>query len=71
MTLDQINRRENEIREAGPKAIRTALAAGVPVYYYDDRLGDEIVKEMPDGRRYGVKVEDGKDVVVKTFAPRA
>lgn len=70
MTLDQINRRENEIREAGPKAIRTALAAGVPVYYYDDRLGDEIVKEMPDGRRYGVKVEDGEDVVVKTFAPR-
>ncbi len=70
MTLDQINRRENEIREAGPKAIRTALAAGVPVYYYDDRLGDEIVKEMPDGRRYGVKVEDGEDVVVKAFAPR-
>lgn len=70
MTLDQINRRENEIREAGPKAIRTALAAGVPVYYYDDRLGEEIVKEMPDGRRYGVKVEDGEDVVVKTFVPR-
>lgn len=70
MTLDQINRREKEIREAGPKAIRAGLAAGVPVYYYDDRLGEEIVKEMPDGRRYGVKVEDGEDIVVKTFAPR-
>ena len=70
MTLDQINRREKEIREAGPRAIRAALAAGVPVYYYDDRLGEEIVKEMPDGRRYGVKVEDGEDIVVKTFAPR-
>jgi hypothetical protein len=70
MTLDQINRREKEIREAGPKAISAALAAGVPVYYYDDRLGEEIVKEMPDGRRYGVKVEDGEDIVVKTFAPK-
>ncbi len=70
MTLDQINRREKEIREAGPKAIKAALAAGVPVYYYDDRLGDEIVKEMPDGRRYGIKVEDGVDVVIKTFAPK-
>jgi len=72
MMLEQINRREHEIREADPKAIRAALAAGVPVYYYGDRLGDEIVKEMPDGRRYGVIVgADGEDVVVKTYPPRA
>lgn len=70
MTLDQINRRDKEIREAGPKAIKAALAAGVPVYYYDDSLGEEIVKEMPDGRRFGVKMEDGEEVVVRAFIPK-
>jgi len=57
--LEKAREHAEEIRGAGAEAAKLALAAGVPVYYFDDRLGDEIIKEMPDGTRFRVTIGDG------------
>lgn len=69
MLLDVLHQDEERIAQAGPKAIKKALEAGVPVYYIDDALGDGIVKEMPDGMRYLIEVDNGEEVILRTFAP--
>jgi predicted Fe-Mo cluster-binding NifX family protein len=71
MLFDKVNQHANEIREAGPNAIKVAKAAGVAVYYADDSLGDGLIKEMPDGTRYRVKIENGEDIVLDSFTPKA
>lgn len=70
MLLDVLHQDEENIAQAGPKAIRKALEAGVPVYYLDSALGEGIVKEMPDGTRYLIEVDNGEEVVLQAFAPR-
>lgn len=42
---------ETLLTQDDDSAARAHLAAGRPVYYRDERLGDGIVKEYPDGRR--------------------
>jgi ABC-type sugar transport system substrate-binding protein len=70
MLLDVLHQDEENIAQAGPKAIKKALRAGVPVYYIDNALSDGIVKEMPDGKRYLIEVDNGEEVILQTFAPR-
>jgi hypothetical protein len=70
MLLDVLLQDEERIAQAGPKAIKRALEAGVAVYYLDNALGEGIVKEMPDGTRHLIAVHDGDEVVLRTFAPR-
>jgi ABC-type sugar transport system substrate-binding protein len=70
MLLDVLHQDEENIAQAGPKAIKKALEAGVPVYYIDNALSDGIVKEMPDGKRYLIEVDNGEEVILQTFAPR-
>jgi hypothetical protein len=70
MLLDVLHQSEERIAQAGPKAIRKALEAGVPVYYLDNALGEGIVKEMPDGTRHLIEVRHGDEIVLQTFAPR-
>jgi ABC-type sugar transport system substrate-binding protein len=70
MLLDVLHQDEENIAQAGPKAIKKALEAGVPVYYIDSALSDGIVKEMPDGKRYLIEVDNGEEVILQTFAPR-
>jgi hypothetical protein len=70
MLLDILHQDEESIAQAGPKVIRKALEAGVPVYYIDRALGDGIVKEMPDGTRHLIEVDDGNEIILQTFAPR-
>jgi len=70
MLLDILHQDEESIAQGGPKAIRKALEAGVPVYYIDRALGDGIIKEMPDGTRHLIEVDDGNEIILQTFAPR-
>jgi hypothetical protein len=70
MLLDVLHQDEEKIAQAGPKAIKKALEAGVPVYYVDAAFGDGLVKEMPDGTRYLIEVNDGNEVILLTVAPR-
>ena len=47
------------------------LAAGVPISYEDDDYPGEIVREYPDGRREIIDFdEEGREIVVRTIAPR-
>jgi hypothetical protein len=65
MLLEKAMEHAEEIRRAGAEAVKVALAAGVPVYYFDDNLGDGIIKEMPDGRRFHVTIENGEEIVTE------
>jgi hypothetical protein len=70
MLLEKARKHAEAIRQAGAEAVKTALAAGVPVYYIDDSLGDGIIKEMPDGRRFRVAIDSGEEVVTEAIAPK-
>ncbi len=67
MLLDVLHQSAEQIAQAGPKAIKRALEAGVPVYYLDDALGAGIVKEMPDGTRHLIAVRNGDEIVLRVF----
>jgi hypothetical protein len=70
MLLHLLHQSEERIAQAGPKAIKKALEAGVAVYYFDKALGDGIVREMPDGTRHLIELSNGIEVVLQKFAPR-
>jgi hypothetical protein len=70
MLLDLLHQGEERISQAGPKAIRKALEAGVAVYYFDKALGEGIIREMPDGMRQLIELRNGIEVVLQKFAPR-
>ncbi|HEY0330369.1 MAG TPA: hypothetical protein VGC77_14895 [Rhodopseudomonas sp.] len=70
MLLEKAREHADEIRGAGAEAAKLALAAGVPVYYFDDSLGDGIIKEMPDGNRFRIAVTGGKAVVTEALPPK-
>jgi hypothetical protein len=51
-------------QEAVEKAIQEHLAMGRPIYFRDPQR--RLVKQMPDGRRFEVRVlDDGEEVVVQ------
>jgi hypothetical protein len=70
MLLEKARQHADEIRRAGAEAIKETLAAGVPVYYIDDRIGAGIIKEMPDGKRFRIEIAAGEEIVTESIAPR-
>ena len=56
MLLEKARRHADEIRRAGAEAIKETLAAGVPVYHIDDRIGAGIIKECPTASVSGSKL---------------
>jgi hypothetical protein len=70
MLLEKAREHAEEIRRAGAEAVKLALAAGVPVYYFDDSLGDGIIKEMPDGTRFRIAIDSGEEVVTEAILPK-
>jgi hypothetical protein len=69
MLLEKAREHAEEVRKAGAEAIKVALAAGVPVYYFDDSLGAGIIKEMPDGTRFHIAINGGETVVTRAIPP--
>lgn len=69
MLLENATRNAEALRTAGKRAIAQAKANGVPVYYMDPRLSDDIIRELPDGTRQRVRVEVDGDVVLGTLSP--
>jgi hypothetical protein len=67
MLLEKAREHAEEIRTAGAEAIKVALAAGVPVYYFDDSVGDGIIKEMPDGSRFRIAIDGGQEVLTEAM----
>jgi hypothetical protein len=65
-------RRDNMPTRSGAPARKRkeTLAAGVPVYYIDDRMGAGIIKEMPDGTRFRIEIAAGEQIVTESIAPR-
>lgn len=45
------------------------LQAGRPVFYVDPDLGDDIIKEMPDGTRFRVRLDDRMEPEVLEEVP--
>lgn len=71
MILDKLRENEHRIEQTGLLALSRAKAAGAPAYYRDPRLGEGFVKEMPDGRRLLVTIENGTETIEAEFGPRA
>jgi hypothetical protein len=71
MLLDLVDKNAEALRTMGARAIEEANLAGVPAYFMDPRLGEGIIRQMPDGTLQRVEVgPDGKDTVLETLARR-
>lgn len=70
MLLDKWRRNEKRVQQAGMIALKQAKEAGVPAYYRDPSLGEGLVKELPDGRRLLVDVNEREERVIADFGPR-
>ena len=70
MLLEKARKHADEIRQAGAEAVKLALAAGVPVYYLDDSLGESIIKEMPDGTRFRIAIDGREEIVSDAILPK-
>ena len=71
MLLEKARKHAVEIRQAGAEAVKLALAAGVPVYYFDDSLGESIIKEMPDGTRFRIATDGREEIVAEAILPKS
>jgi len=69
MLIERLNRDDDKIAEIGEVAIQEARAAGVPVYYIDETVGEGIVKLMPDGTIYLIDPHEDQDAVLQTIVP--
>ena len=69
MLLEKATLNAEALRTAGRRAIAQAKANGVPVYYIDTGLSDDIIRELPDGTRQRVRVEADRDIVLGTISP--
>ncbi|KQT54838.1 hypothetical protein ASG43_04640 [Aureimonas sp. Leaf454] len=70
MILDKLRENEHLIAQVGLMALARAKEAGAPAYYSDPSLGEGYIKEMPDGRRFLVTIEDGIETIKAEFGPR-
>lgn len=55
---------ESALANDDGQAAKSHLAAGRPIYYYDDRHQDGFVREWPDGRLELVNVDGAGNVSV-------
>ena len=53
--------------KAGYEAGLEHLAAGYPIYYSEDHRPGEIIKHYPDGHREIVRLENDKEVCVRSI----
>ena len=51
MLFDKIRENAEGLRRMGERAVAQAGRAGVAAYYMDPAFGDDIIRELPDGRR--------------------
>lgn len=59
-----------EGKSAG-KVAQAHLDAGSPVYYTEPGTPrDHMIKELPDRRRFLVRDDKGKDVIIREIEPR-
>ncbi len=72
--IDDMNEREelkafatftNDLANDRGEAASSHLAAGRAIYFVDDRYGDAIVKQYPDGRRQIVDFTDDREIVIR------
>ena len=69
MLLELLRKDEAAIAQVGLKAIERARLAGVPCYFIDRKLGEGIIKLMPDGTRHLIDSNEDGDVILKTYPP--
>ena len=60
---------KDSLRDSARQALREAKASGTPAYYTDRTWPEGIVREMPDGSRPLVKLENGHETVVEELPP--
>jgi hypothetical protein len=71
MLLDLVDKNAEALRTMGVRAIEQANLAGIPAYFMDPRLGEGIIRQMPDGTLQRVEVAvDGEDIVLETLTRR-
>ena len=57
---------EQLFREGVLEEIGEHKASGNPIYYGDANQEGKLIKEMPDGRRYSVKIDaSGEDEIIR------
>ncbi|GEM_PF-3071888 len=57
---------EELFREGVREEIEGHRAAGNPIYFGDANQEGKLIKEMPDGRRYSVKIDaSGEDEILQ------
>jgi len=60
---------KDSLRDSARQALREAKASGTPAYYTDPEWPEGIVREMPDGSRQLVKLENGHEMIVMELPP--
>lgn len=68
MLFQNLDKHAESLRTMGLRAIEDANRAGVPAYFMDPRLGEGVIRRLPNGRLERVKFEAGKFVLVETLA---
>ncbi len=71
MLLERTDEIAEDLRKMGLRALSQASRAGVPGYFMDPRLGEGIIRRLPDGTRQRVRLDpDGEDVVIEVLEQR-
>ncbi len=51
------------LKQFKARAIEKARRAGFPAYYIEDCIGEGVIRQMPDGRKERIVVQQGKAIV--------
>jgi len=66
MLLERTEKIADDLRHMGERAIAQANSAGVPAYFMDPKLGDGIIRRLPNGSLERVRLEpNGDDTVLE------
>ena len=65
MIFEKARENARALEQMGEMAIAQAHAAGVAAYYGEPEFPEGIVKHMPDGRRFLIRREAGKEVIIR------
>jgi len=72
MLIERVRERAELIAQIGKLAIEKAHSAGGAAYYMDARLGDGIIKELPDGTRQNIRYDENwNEIVLETHGERS
>jgi hypothetical protein len=71
MLFELIDKNAEALATMGERAIAQANNAGVPAYFMDDRLGEGVLRQMPDGTLQRVSVDrTGRISLIETLPTR-